>query len=79
MHAIMHIGQPEYDAGHAAGERAKQDGIKTFICVNHFVNSEASLPAMSALPNALCGNRQRRSESLTCNKNCIEFIMQILV
>jgi simple sugar transport system substrate-binding protein len=42
MHANMHIGQPEYDAGYTADERAKQDGIKTFVCVNHSVNSKAS-------------------------------------
>jgi simple sugar transport system substrate-binding protein len=33
--ALMHIGQPEYDAGKAAGERAKAAGIKSFLCVNH--------------------------------------------
>lgn len=33
----------------------------------------------SALPNAFCGNRQRRLESLTRNKNCIKYIMQRLV
>ncbi len=33
--AMMHIGQPEYDAGLAAGKRAKSDGISTFVCVNH--------------------------------------------
>ena len=33
--ALMHVGQPEYDAGKAAGERAKAAGIKSFLCVNH--------------------------------------------
>src|SRR3954469_11544083 len=31
--AIMHVGQPEYEAGHGAGERAKAAGIKSFVCV----------------------------------------------
>ncbi len=33
--ALMYVGQPEYDAGFAAGLRAKGDGIKSFLCVNH--------------------------------------------
>ncbi|MEX3009848.1 sugar ABC transporter substrate-binding protein [Hoeflea sp. TYP-13] len=37
--ALMYIGQPEYDAGLAAGQRAKRDGIGTFLCVNHVVSN----------------------------------------
>lgn len=53
LQAIMHVGQPEYVAGHAAGERAKQDGIKTFVCVNHFVNSEASFERCKGFADAI--------------------------
>lgn len=35
--ALMYVGQPEYDAGYAAGLRAKGDGIKSFLCVNHTI------------------------------------------
>ncbi len=35
--ALMYVGQPEYDAGHAAGLRAKGDGVKSFLCVNHSI------------------------------------------
>jgi len=35
--ALMYIGQPEYDAGLAAGQRAKDDGIESFLCVNHAI------------------------------------------
>lgn len=35
--ALMYVGQPEYDAGLAAGMRAKRDGIKNFLCVNHTI------------------------------------------
>lgn len=35
--ALMYVGQPEYDAGHAAGLRAKDDGITSFLCVNHSI------------------------------------------
>lgn len=39
--AIMHIGQPEYAAGKAAGERAKAAGIHSFLCVNHSADIQA--------------------------------------
>ena len=37
--ALMYIGQPEYDAGLAAGMRAKRDGVGSFLCVNHVVSN----------------------------------------
>ena len=37
--ALMFVGQPEYDAGLAAGRRAKSDGIKSFVCVNHVISN----------------------------------------
>ncbi|MFT6532143.1 MAG: simple sugar transport system substrate-binding protein [Limimaricola cinnabarinus] len=40
--ALMYVGQPEYDAGLAAGERAKGDGVESFLCVNHYISSPAS-------------------------------------
>jgi simple sugar transport system substrate-binding protein len=41
--ALMHVGQPEYDAGLAAGKRAQAAGVKTFLCVNHFITNPASV------------------------------------
>ncbi len=35
--ALMYVGQPEYDAGFAAGIRAKGDGVTNFLCVNHAI------------------------------------------
>ena len=40
--ALMYVGQPEYDAGLAAGTRAKRDGVKSFLCVNHYITNPAS-------------------------------------
>ena len=40
--ALMYVGQPEYDAGYAAGLRAKGDGVGSFLCVNHYISSPAS-------------------------------------
>ncbi|MGR3837999.1 MAG: sugar ABC transporter substrate-binding protein [Cognatishimia sp.] len=40
--ALMYVGQPEYDAGYAAGLRAKGDGVGSFLCVNHYINSPSS-------------------------------------
>jgi simple sugar transport system substrate-binding protein len=51
--AIMHIGQPEYDAGKAAGERAKAAGVKSFVCVNHYVTNVASFERCKGFADAL--------------------------
>lgn len=40
--ALMYVGQPEYDAGYAAGLRAKGDGVKSFLCVNHYIVQPSS-------------------------------------
>jgi len=40
--ALMYVGQPEYDAGLAAGRRAKGDGITSFLCVNHYIVQPSS-------------------------------------
>jgi len=40
--ALMYVGQPEYDAGFAAGLRAKSDGIGSFLCVNHYIVQPSS-------------------------------------
>jgi simple sugar transport system substrate-binding protein len=40
--ALMYVGQPEYDAGFAAGLRAKADGVGSFLCVNHYISSPSS-------------------------------------
>jgi simple sugar transport system substrate-binding protein len=42
MGALMYVGQPEYDAGFAAGQRAAGDGVASFLCVNHYISSPAS-------------------------------------
>jgi simple sugar transport system substrate-binding protein len=40
--ALMYVGQPEYDAGFAAGQRAAGDGVASFLCVNHYISSPSS-------------------------------------
>jgi len=51
--AIMHVGQPEYAAGKAAGERARGAGKKSFVCVNHFAASNASWDRCRGFADAL--------------------------
>ncbi|WP_233881120.1 sugar ABC transporter substrate-binding protein [Paraburkholderia flagellata] len=51
--AIMHVGQPEYVAGHAAGEKAKAAGVKTFLCVNHFATNAVSFERCRGFADAL--------------------------
>ncbi|WP_323018351.1 sugar ABC transporter substrate-binding protein [Castellaniella sp.] len=51
--AIMHVGQEEYAAGFGAGERAKQDGVKSFVCVNHYATNPASFERCRGFGDAL--------------------------
>jgi simple sugar transport system substrate-binding protein len=51
--AIMHVGQPEYDAGKAAGQRAKAAGVKSFLCVNHYATNPASFERCKGFADAL--------------------------
>lgn len=51
--AIMHVGQPEYDAGYAAGIKAKAAGVKSFVCVNHYVTNAASFQRCKGFADAL--------------------------
>jgi simple sugar transport system substrate-binding protein len=51
--AIMHIGQPEYTAGKAAGEMAKAAGVKSFLCVNHYATNPASFERCRGFAEAL--------------------------
>jgi simple sugar transport system substrate-binding protein len=51
--AIMHIGQPEYAAGKAAGERARAAGVKSFVCVNHYATNAASFQRCKGFADAL--------------------------
>ncbi|MCP8894892.1 sugar ABC transporter substrate-binding protein [Shinella daejeonensis] len=41
--ALLHVGQPEYEAGLGAGKRAKEAGITSFVCVNHYITNPASV------------------------------------
>jgi simple sugar transport system substrate-binding protein len=51
--AIMHVGQPEYVAGKAAGEKAKAAGIKSFLCVNHIATNTVSFDRCRGFADAL--------------------------
>jgi len=41
--ALMHVGQPEHEAGRLAGIRAKEGGATSFLCVNHYITNPASV------------------------------------
>ncbi len=51
--ALMHIGQPEYDAGQGAGARAKEAGVTKFVCVNHYITNTASVERCQGYADAL--------------------------
>src|SRR5471030_1126144 len=51
--AIMHVGQPEYEAGLGAGQRAKAAGIKSFVCVNHYATNPSSFERCRGFADAI--------------------------
>ncbi len=51
--ALLHVGQPEYDAGFGAGKRAKAKGVKQFLCVNHYITNPASVERCQGYADAL--------------------------
>ncbi len=51
--AIMHVGQPEFDAGKGAGEKAKAAGVKSFLCVNHYATNPASFERCRGFAEAI--------------------------
>ena len=51
--ALLHVGQPEYDAGKGAGLRAKAAGVTKFLCVNHFMTNPASVERCTGFADGL--------------------------
>ena len=51
--AFLHIGQPEYDAGFGAGKKAKQAGVTSFLCVNHYITNPASVERCQGYADAI--------------------------
>jgi len=51
--ALMHVGQPEYDAGYGAGQRAADAGVTSFLCVNHYITNPASVERCQGFADAL--------------------------
>ena len=51
--ALLHVGQPEYDAGFGAGKRSKSEGVKKFLCVNHFMTNPVSVERCQGYADAL--------------------------
>jgi simple sugar transport system substrate-binding protein len=51
--ALMHVGQPEYDAGYAAGEVAKRKGVKSYLCINSLVTNSISWDRCKGFADAI--------------------------
>lgn len=51
--ALLHVGQPEYDAGFGAGKRAAAEGVTSFLCVNHYITNPASVERCSGFADAI--------------------------
>lgn len=53
LRALLHVGQPEYDAGFGAGKLAKEAGVTKFLCVNHYITNPASVERCQGYADAL--------------------------
>jgi simple sugar transport system substrate-binding protein len=51
--ALLHVGQPEYEAGKEAGERAKTAGVKRFLCVNNNATNPVSFERCRGFADAI--------------------------
>lgn len=51
--ALLHVGQPEYEAGKEAGERVKAAGVKRFLCVNNNVTNPESFERCRGFAEAI--------------------------
>ena len=51
--ALLHVGQPEYQAGREAGERARAAGIKNFLCVNNNATNPDSFERCRGFADAI--------------------------
>lgn len=51
--ALLHVGQPEYDAGFGAGKRAAAAGVTSFLCVNHYITNPASVERCAGFADAI--------------------------
>ncbi|MCP4371970.1 MAG: sugar ABC transporter substrate-binding protein, partial [Deltaproteobacteria bacterium] len=50
---MLHVGQSEHEAGFKSGKRAKAAGVTTFLCVNHFIFSPASVDRCQGFADGL--------------------------
>ena len=50
---LTHVGQTEFPAGHGAGERFKDAGVKNAVCINQEVGNQALTPAATGFTEGL--------------------------
>lgn len=53
LKALLHVGQPEYDAGFDSGRQAKAAGVTSFLCVNHYATNPASFERCRGFAEAI--------------------------
>jgi simple sugar transport system substrate-binding protein len=53
LHALLHVGQPEYAAGKGAGMRASANGVTKALCVNHYITNPASVDRCQGYADAI--------------------------
>jgi simple sugar transport system substrate-binding protein len=70
--AVMHVGQPEYGAGKAAGERAKAVGITSYLCVNHYATNPSSYERSRGFAEAIGADFRKSTLDSGDDPNTIE-------
>jgi simple sugar transport system substrate-binding protein len=56
---LLHVGQPEYEAGKEAGMRAHAAGIKSFLCVNNNATNPESFERCRGFADAIGADAKR--------------------
>lgn len=59
MGVLVHVGQTEYEAGFAGGERLAAAGVRHALCINHEVGNAAQDQRCGGLADALAGAGRR--------------------
>lgn len=70
--ALMHVGQPEYDAGYGAGQKAKAAGIKSFLCVNHYATNPSSFERCRGFAEAIGADYKKSTLDTGIDPNAVE-------
>lgn len=70
--AVMHVGQPDLEAGRAAGVRAHAAGVRSFVCVNHYATNPVSFERCRGFAEAIGADPGRSMLDVGSDPSMIE-------